>query len=351
MTAVRTVVLGDRSVGPGQPCYVIAEAGANHDRDLDVARRLVDVAAEAGADAVKFQTYSGRTLYSTKTPRFDYLGDLGAKPPHELLEDIALPREWQPVLARHCRDAGIAFMSSPFDHAAVDELDALDVPAFKIASFELVDLPLIAYAASKRRPLILSTGMASLGEIEDAIRAAHDAGTDDVCLLQCASLYPAPAAVMNLRAITSMQAAFGLPVGLSDHTLGTHVATAAVALGAHLVEKHFTLDRSRSGPDHPFAAEPHELRQMITHIREVEAALGDGCKRGPSEAERVEMYAKARRSLVAARAVVAGTVITRDMLTVKRPGHGILPKFIDAVVGRVARTDIDEDDVITWEMV
>ena len=186
--------LGDREVGPGHPCYVIAEAGANHDRDLDAARRLIDVAAEAGADAVKFQTYSGRTLYSTKTPRFDYLGELGAKPAHELLDDVALPREWQPILAAHCRDAGIEFLSSPFDRAAVDELDALDVAAFKIASFELVDLPLIEYTASKGRPLILSTGMASLGEIEDAVAAARAAGAPGVCLLQCASLYPSPAA-------------------------------------------------------------------------------------------------------------------------------------------------------------
>lgn len=345
------VRIGAKEVGPGRPCYVIAEAGANHDRDLDVARRLIDVAADAGADAVKFQTYSGRTLYSTKTPRFEYLGDLGAKPPHELLDDIALPRDWQPILAAHCRDAGIEFLSSPFDRQAVDELDALDVAAFKIASFELVDLPLIGYAAGKGRPLILSTGMATLGEIEEALEAARAGGARDVCLLQCASLYPAPPEIMNLRAITTMQAAFGVPVGLSDHTLGTHVAPAAVALGANLVEKHFTLDRTRVGPDHPFALEPDELKELVARVRDVEAALGDGRKRGPSEAEAAEMYGKARRSVVAACAIPAGTPITRDMLTVKRPGFGIKPKFIDAVVGRCARVDIEADEVVTWEMV
>ena len=348
---MRAVSLGTRRVGPGHPCYVIAEAGANHDRDLDVARRLIDVAAKAGADAVKFQTYSGRALYSTKTPRFEYLGELGAKPPHELLDDVALPRDWQPVLAAHARDLGIEFLSSPFDRQAVDELDALGVAAFKIASFELVDLPLIEYAASKQRPLILSTGMATLGEIEDAMQAAAAAGSDDICLLQCASLYPAPPEVMNLRTIPAMQAAFGVPVGLSDHTLGTHIAPAAVALGAQLVEKHFTLDRSRSGPDHPFAVEPAELQELVARIRDVEAALGDGLKRGPSEAERVEMYGKARRSVVAACAIPAGTAITREMLTVKRPGFGVKPKFIDALVGRVARRDIDDDEVITWDVV
>jgi sialic acid synthase SpsE len=336
-----TVRLGTREVGPGRPCYVIAEAGANHDRDLDVARRLIDVAAEAGADAVKFQTYSGRTLYSTKTPRFDYLGELGAKPAHELLDDIALPREWQPILAAHCRDAGIEFLSSPFDRAAVDELDALDVAAYKIASFELVDVPLIEYTASKGR---------ALGEIEDAVYAARAAGAPDLCLLQCASLYPSPAHIMNLRAIPTMAAAFDAPVGLSDHTLGLHVAAAAVALGASLLEKHFTLDRTRSGPDHPFAIEPGELKELVAHVRDVEAALGDGVKRGPSDEERVEMYAKARRSVVAARAIPAGTRVTREMLTIKRPGHGIAPKLIEALVGRVAAVDIDDDEVLTWDM-
>ena len=342
--------LGRREVGSGLPCYVIAEAGANHDRDFDVARRLIDVAAEAGADAVKFQTYSGRTLYSTKTPRFDYLGELGARPAHELLDDLALPREWQPLLAAHCREVGIEFLSSPFDRAAVDELDALDVAAFKIASFELIDIPLVEYAASKGRPLVLSTGMATLGEIEDAIDAARRSGSPDVALLQCASLYPSPPHVMNLRTIPSMAASFGVPVGLSDHTLGIHVAVAAVALGAQLLEKHFTLDRTRTGPDHPFAIEPDELRNLVAHVRDVESALGDGVKRGPSDEERVEMYAKARRSVVAACSIPAGTRLTREMLTVKRPGHGIAPKLIDALVGRTAAVDIDDDDVLTWEM-
>jgi sialic acid synthase SpsE len=344
------IAIGHRAVGRDERCYVIAEAGANHDRDLDVARRLIDVAADAGADAVKFQTYSGRALYSTKTPRFDYLGDLGAKPVHELLDDIALPREWQPILAAHCRDAGVEFLSSPFDRDAIDELDALDIAAYKIASFELVDLPLIRYAASKGRPLILSTGMATLAEIEDAVDAARNAGASGVCLLQCASLYPSPPSIMNLRAMASMRSAFGVPVGLSDHTLGIHIAAAGVAMGASLLEKHFTLDRTRRGPDHRFAVEPGELKELVAHIRDVEAALGDGLKRGPSDEEAVEMYAKARRSVVAACAISAGTPLTRDMLTTKRPGHGIKPKFIDALVGRVARIDIDEDEVLTWEM-
>lgn len=348
---MNSVVLGSRTVGTGHPCYVIAEAGSNHNRDFDTARRLIDEAADAGADAVKFQTYSGRSLYSTKTPSFDYLSDLTTQKPHELLEAISLPRDWQPLLAEHCRERGVEFLSSPFDVEAVDELDALGVPAFKIASFELVDLPFLREVGKRGRPLIISTGMATMGEIEEALGAARDGGATEFVLLQCASLYPAPAHIMNLNAIGTMERAFGVPVGLSDHTLGIHVSVASVAVGAVMIEKHYTLDRSHPGPDHPFAIEPNELRELVRQVREVEAALGDGVKRGPTEEEAAEMYTKARRSVVAARAIPAGTAIARDMLTVKRPGFGIKPKFIDALVGRRAAVDIDEDEIITWEMV
>ena len=345
-----TVMFGERAVGDGEPCYVIAEAGANHNGDLDLAYQLIDRAAAAGADAVKFQTYSGHTLYSTKAPRFEYLGELSHEKPHELLERIALPREWQPLLKQRCVDQDVDFLSSPFDRAAVDELDALDVPALKIASFELVDLPFIEYAAATGRPLILSTGMATVAEIDEAMAAARAAGGRELTLLQCASLYPSPPHIMNLRTIPSMSATFGVPVGLSDHTVGIHVAAASIALGATIIEKHYTLDRAMDGPDHPFAIEPDELADLVTHVRDVEAALGSSVKQGPSPEESKEMYAKARRSVVAARCIPVGTVITRDMLTVKRPGHGIKPRYIDALVGRVARTDIDYDDILTWDL-
>jgi sialic acid synthase SpsE len=345
-----SMMIGAAKVGADAPCYVIAEAGANHNRDLDVARRLIDVAADAGANAVKFQTYSGRALYSTKTPQFEYLGALGAKPAHELLEDISLPRDWQPVLAQHCREQGIEFLSSPFDRRAIDELDALDVAALKIASFELIDHGLIRYAAETGRPLLLSTGMATLAEIDEALEVARSAGATQVALLQCASLYPSPPSIMNLRTIPALRAAFGIPVGLSDHTTGTHIASASIGLGAALIEKHFTLDRTMTGPDHPFAIEPGELKELVAHVRDVEAALGDGIKRGPSPEEAKEMYAKARRSVVAACAISAGSVITAEMLTVKRPGHGIAPKFLEMLIGRVARVDIDDDDILLWEM-
>lgn len=342
--------VGDRAVGTGQPCYVIAEVGANHDRDLDVARQLIDVAVEAGADAVKFQTYTGSNLYSSRAPRFEYLSELSEQPIHQLLDKLALPRDWQPILADHCHDHDIHFLSSPFDREAVDELDSMGVPAFKIASFEIVDLPFLEYVGTKGRPVIVSTGMADLEEITEALDALRIGGTDELALLQCASLYPAPPSVMNLRAMDTMRSQFRVPVGLSDHTLGIHVAVAAVALGAAIIEKHITLDRARRGPDHPFAIEPEELRDLVAHIREVEAALGEGIKSGPSAEEAAEMYAKARRSVVAAVAIPAGTVIAPEMLTVKRPGHGIKPKHLPELVGRVARLDIPEDEVVTWEM-
>jgi sialic acid synthase SpsE len=341
--------VGDRWVGDGGACFVIAEAGANHNRDFGMACELIAVAAEAGADAVKFQTYSAETLYSKKTPRFTYLEGLTDKSTWDLIKSIELPREWQARLAAEARRRGILFMSTPFDHAAVDELDALGVPAFKIASFEIVDLPLVRHAAATGKPMLVSTGLADLEDIQDALAACAAAGNGQVALLQCASLYPAPPARVNLRAMATMRQAFGVPTGLSDHTLGIHVPVAAAALGAAVIEKHYTLSRTLEGPDHPFAIEPAELAAMVRQIREVEAALGDGRKAGPHPDE-IEMHQKARRSLVAARGIPRGTRIERDMLAIKRPGFGIKPKYADLVVGRTARVDIEEDTVLTWEL-
>ena len=341
--------IGERPIGDGEPCFVIAEAGANHNRDLGVAKELIAVAAEAGADAVKFQTYSAETLYSKKTPRFTYLEGLTDKSTWDLIKEIELPREWQAELAAEAKTRGLLFMSTPFDHRAVEELAALEVPAYKIASFEIVDLPLIRAAAARGKPVILSTGLADYEDIEDAIAACRGAGNDQLVLLQCASLYPAPPARMNLRAMATLRRAFGTLVGLSDHTVGIHVATASVALGAAVLEKHYTLSRKLKGPDHPFAIEPDELRALVRQVRDVEAALGDGEKTGPAP-EELEMHQKARRSLVAARAIPKGARIERDMVTIKRPGFGIKPKYVDLVIGRVAKADIEEDTVLTWEL-
>lgn len=344
-----SIAIAGRQIGPREPVYLIAEAGANHNRDLSIARELIEVAADAGADAIKFQTYTGSGLYSSKTPPFKYLHD--DRPPHKILEELALPREWQPELAEHAKSRRIAFFSAPFDYEAIDGLAALGVPAMKIASYELIDLPLIRHAAAVGVPMILSTGMATYGEIDDALDAVASERNREVALLRCASVYPAPAEIMNLGAMSTMRGAFGVPVGLSDHSEGVAVPTAAAALGADLIEKHFTLSRKMPGPDHSFALEPAELRNLVTSVREVEAALGNGRLEGPSEVEAGEMYTLARRSVVAATDIAAGTTITREMLTTKRPGYGIKPKDLELLIGRSARVDIEYDDIITWEMV
>jgi len=344
--------IAGRAVGAGEPCYVIAEAGANHNRDRDLAHRLIDVAAQAGADAVKFQIYSGRALYSSKTPGFQYLRDGGEdRPAHELLEDVALPRTWIPDLIAHARERSIACFATPFDSDAVAELAAAEVPALKIASFELVDLELIACAAATGLPLILSCGMATLGEIEEALDAVAGAGGREVALLRCASLYPSPPEIMNLRAMSTMRHAFGVPVGLSDHTTGIAVPLGARGMGMEMLEKHFTTDRTLPGPDHPFAIEPDELVALVAGVRAVEQALGTGRLEGPSELEAQEMYRLARRSLIAARDIPQDAVITREDLVVKRPGYGIKPREIERVIGRRARVAIEADDIITWDMV
>ncbi len=347
---MKAVCIAGQLVGEGSRCFVIAEAGANHNRDLGMGKALIDVAVEAGADAVKFQTYSAETLYSTKTPRFKYLEKVSGEDVYDLIHSIELPRGWQADLARYCADKGIAFLSTPFDRAAVDELDALAVPAFKVASFEIVDLGLIRHVASKGRPVILSTGMATYGEIQEAIDACRAAGSDDIVLLHCISLYPTPARLVNLRAIPNMQAAFQRPVGLSDHTMGTAIPAAAVALGASVIEKHYTLDRTLPGPDHPFAVEPDELKALVAGIRDVEQGLGDGMKAGPAP-EEAEMFRLARRSIVVARDVPAGKVLEEADLTVKRPGFGIKPNLLPFVVGRRAKRGLEYDDILTWDMI
>lgn len=343
--------ISGRQVGGGAPCYVIAEAGANHNKDKGIARELIDVAVTAGADAVKFQVYSGSNLYSRKTPRFRYLEGVTDKTASDLLEDIALPREWIGELVDYARSRQIPFFATPFDADAVRELHEAGVPAMKIASFELVDLELIGATAATGLPLILSCGMATYGEIDDALDAIGRAGGQQVALLRCASLYPAPPEIVNLRAMTTMRTAFGVPVGFSDHTTGIAVAQGAAGAGMELLEKHFTLDRTMEGPDHPFAIEPDELRELIAGIRAIEAAFGSGRLEGPSELEAQEMYRLARRSLIAACDIPAGTEIGREHLVVKRPGYGIAPKEIERVLGRIARVDIEADDILTWEMI
>ena len=343
---MKNVKIGNRVVGGDNFCYIIAEAGSNHNGSLEQAKKLIDVAAEAKADAVKFQIFKAESLYSKYTPEFSYLKGQNT---YELIKSIETPREWIKELAEYCKEKNIDFLASVFDFEAIDILDKY-VPAFKIASFEITDLELLKYAAEKGKPMIISTGMANLGEIEDAITAIRSVGNENIILLHCNSLYPTPVEIANLRAIETMRTAFKVPAGFSDHTLGIHIPIAAVAMGACVIEKHFTLDRTLPGPDHSFAIEPDELKEMVRGIREVEKAKGSGIKE-KSDLESEEMYVKARRSIHAKINIPKGTKITRDMLIIKRPGYGIKPRFIDMVVGREAKKDIREDEWISWDAV
>ena len=347
----REIRIADRPVGPGHPCFVIAEAGSNHNRDLSTAFRLIDVAAEAGADAVKFQTYTAEGLYSRRTPDMSYLKDQGLvgerEAVWELIKRGEIPWEWHADLAAHARKAGIAFFSTPFQEEAVDLLESIGVPAFKIASYEINHLPLIERAARTGKPLLISTGMASLGDIERALDTAAAAGARELLVMHCAVNYPPRFEDLNLRAITTLQAAFDVPIGWSDHTPGHTADVVAVALGACAVEKHFTLSRNQEGPDHPFALEPDELAAMVRAIRETEASLGSSIKR--VTAAEAEMFRLGRRSLVARRDVAAGAALTRDDLAIKRPGFGIPVHDIDQVVGRHVARAVAEDEVLQWD--
>jgi N,N'-diacetyllegionaminate synthase len=343
--------IGTRAVGPGHPCYVIAEAGANHNRDLPTALRLIEVAASAGADAVKFQTYTAEGLYSRHTPDMKYLKEKGLLANEEsvwdLIKRVEIPWEWHAELAAHAARHGIAFFSTPFEDAAVDLLEEVGVPAYKIASYEVNHLPLIARVASTGKPVLISSGMASLGDIERALDTAASAGAHDLLVMHCAVNYPPKFADLNLRAITTLQHAFQIPIGWSDHTPGHTADVVAVTLGACAVEKHFTLSRAQEGPDHPFALEPAELTAMVRAIREAEDALGSSVKR-VTEAE-ADLFRLGRRSIVAARDVPAGGELRREDLAIKRPGFGIPVDALDQVIGRHVMDAVVADQVLEWD--
>jgi pseudaminic acid synthase len=344
------VSIGDRPVGGGAPVYIIAEAGSNHDRNLDQAKRLIDVAAAAGADAVKFQTFASDRIVAETTTRAKYLDDL--LPPDktmaDLFRELELPREWHADLFRHATDAGIDFLSTPFDFEAIDLLDDLGVKAFKVASYELWHLPLIREVASRGKPIICSTGLADLADVQDAVDTVAETGNDQLILLHCVVNYPPPFADLNLRAIETLRQAFGVPVGYSDHSSGITAPIVATALGAAVIEKHFTLSRDLPGPDHGFAIEPDELTAMVRAIRDAQAALGTGIKRmAPAEED---LYVTARRSLFAAQDIAAGAVLTDDDIAILRPGTGIEVRDHPKVVGRTARRAINRHEPLAWEM-
>jgi N,N'-diacetyllegionaminate synthase len=327
---------------------VIAEAGVNHNGDLGLARRLVEEAARAGADLVKFQTFSADRLVTQSAKKADYQRQTtdATESQHAMIRRLELSEEAHRMLAEHCRQYGIGFFSSGFDVPSIDLLAALGLDRFKIPSGEITNLPYLRHIGRLGKPVILSSGMSRLDEIESALRVLEAAGTrrELVTILHCNTEYPTPMTDVNLRAMQTIKNAFGVAVGYSDHTEGTEVAVAAVALGATVIEKHFTLDRNLPGPDHRASLEPDEFKAMVRAIRNIELALGDGIKRpSPSESKNLPI---ARKSVVAARQIRAGELFSAENLAVKRPGTGISPMRWDEVIGQIARRDFEPDELI-----
>lgn len=347
---VTEIDIGGRPIGNGHACFIIAEAGVNHNGDMEMARRLVDVAVESDADAVKFQTFKADRLVTECAPKADYqLETTDAGESHyQMLRRLELSSGAHDELVHYCHRRKIVFLSTPFDEESADALETLGVPAFKISSGEITNLPFLEHVARKAKPMIISTGMSTLEEVEAAVKVVFKAGNRNLVLLHCVTDYPADPRDANLRAMDTMAEAFGVPVGFSDHTPGIEVALAAVARGACVLEKHFTLDCSLPGPDHRASLEPDDLARLVKGIRTVEAALGHGRKE-PAESE-AKIAAAARKSIVAARDIPAGTPLTAELLSFKRPGTGLPPSRLRELVGRVTAKAIAADTVLTLEM-
>lgn len=349
MTSANTIEIAGRVIGEGQSPYLVAEISANHNGDRGRALALIDAAHEAGADAVKLQTYTADTItLDHDGPGFIIEdGPWAGRKLHDLYAEASTPWDWHEALFARGAELGLTVFSSPFDPSSIDFLESLDCPAYKIASFELVDIQLIERAAATGKPLVMSTGMASPDEIGEAVAAAQRGGAGGVVLLHCVSAYPAAMSEMNLRAIRSLAERFKVPVGLSDHSLGSTAAIAATSLGAVLIEKHFTLRRSDGGPDAEFSAEPDELRALASDIRGTWQALGTGGFERPGGES---AQAPLRRSLYAVADIAAGEMLTPANVRSIRPGGGIAPRHIGDVLGRVAAEPISRGTPLRWDL-
>jgi N-acetylneuraminate synthase len=348
MTSIR---IGGRSIGSGRPIYVIAELSANHNHDFDQAARIVRAAHDAGADAVKMQTYTPDTITIASDRKEFRIGGgtlWDGRSLHDLYAEAYMPWEWQPGLKKLAEELGLDCFSSAFDPTAVDFLEEMNVPAHKIASCELVDIPLIQKMARTGKPLLMSTGMATVEEIEEALQAAWAAGANEVGLLKCTSAYPAPAEEMNLRTIPEMIHRWGVPVGLSDHTMGIAVPVAAVALGACILEKHLTMSRTGPGPDSAFSLEPEEFKTMVAAVRAAEKALGE-VKFGATGKEAASRGF--RRSLFVVEDVAQGEPFTAVNVRSIRPANGLHPRHLSEVLGKTAACGIKRGTPLAWEFV
>lgn len=342
--------IGNREIGNGHPTYIIAEMSANHAGDIERAKEIIHAAKEAGADCIKIQTYTPDTItIDCDLPYFHISdGTWSGENLYQLYQKAFTPWEWQRELKEEADKLQIDFFSSPFDNTAVDFLEEIGVEFYKIASFELVDIPLIEYVASKKKPIIMSTGMATLAEIDEAVVAVRRQGNDDLALLRCASAYPAITDEMNLRTMQNMKETFGVPVGLSDHSMGAVGAVTAVALGASIIEKHFCLDRAIENPDSSFSMNPSEFKQMVKDVRQAEMAIG--CvKYGPTRQEMGNL--QFRRSIFCVKDIKKGEKITRDNVRIIRPGYGLVPKYYNEIMGQKALQDIRRGTPLQFDMI
>ncbi len=345
---VSTITVGNRVIGEGYPAYIIAEMSANHAGSLERAKEIIHAAKEAGADCLKIQTYTPDTLTIDCDNEYFQVknGTWEGENLYSLYGKAYTPWEWQGELKREAEKAGIDFLSTPFDRTSVDFLEGLGIGFYKIASFEMVDLPLLQYVASKGKPIIMSTGMGSLEEIEEAVKTIYDSGNRQLAILKCSSAYPANPADMHLRTIADMIRRFQMPVGLSDHSMGSLSAVTAVAAGACIIEKHFCLGREIENPDASFSMTPGEFREMVRDVRRTEEALG-GVHYGPSEQEKSSL--KFRKSIFVTKDVRAGDVLTEENIRVIRPSDGLMPKYYHEVIGERAVCDIARGTPLTWE--
>jgi len=341
----------NKKIGENNPVFIIAELSANHLQKFDNAVKIIKAAKEAGADAVKLQTYTPDTITIDCDNEYFQIkqGTLwDGQSLYELYKKAYTPWEWQPKLKEITESEGLIFFSSVFDKTAVDFLEEINVPAYKIASFEITDIPLIEYVASKGKPIIMSTGIAILSDIEEAVNACKRMGNNQIALLKCVSAYPTPLEDVNLRTIPNLADTFNTVVGLSDHTLGISVPIASVALGACIIEKHLTLDRKLGGPDAAFSLEPEEFKAMVKSVREVEKALGEVSY---DLTEKMKKSRELSRSLFVVKDIKAGETFTEKNVRSIRPGYGLPPKYYDVVLGKKVKTDIKKGSPLTWELI
>ena len=342
--------IGTKTIGEGSPVFIIAEAGVNHNGDMALAHKLIDAAADAGADAVKFQTFTPEELVSEVAPQAAYqIANTGKKESQiDMLRGLVLPHEEHVALKKYAESKGLVFLSTPFSIPDADFLETLGIVAYKIPSGEVTNTSFLAHVAKKGKSILLSTGMSMLEEVREAIQTLKDNGARDIAIFHCTSMYPAPPEHINLRAMQTLAKEFGLPTGLSDHSEGTAISIAAAGLGAKLIEKHYTLSRAMPGPDHKASLEPGELKEMIVAIRAVEAALGSPEKK-PVGGE-IDTARVARKSVVARRDIKAGNLLSLEDVYIVRPGTGIPPKHEAEVVGKTAKSDIARGTPLQWNM-